>query len=381
MLNRNDLPLFIKNAFSRSSHPFLMWKGINEIPEEIENLINLYLLDDNIRNAKLFQKEYNNVYLIGCGTSYFAAIAGSYYINKMARINIRASSYNAFEFLNNMPLDMNNDLLIAISHTGETACVIDAVKNCKNRGAKIIGITDVKNSPLDKWSDLTLLGTMGREDSLPKTRSYVATLFRLLFISGFIAKLNDFEIDKLVESLKLLYNNYKNMINNYDNIANIADKLSDTKSIYLVGYGANIATINEGALKFHECLQIKAEAWELEEVMHGPWVALNENDLVILLSFKGSAFEKEYKFVNAIKNINPNIWIITNADEYLSGNKYVTELSNISNSFFPDIINSLLYIVPIYQFVYRLSIIKNINPDIMRLDNDNYLMTRLNLPR
>ncbi len=373
-MENEQLPSYILNTFGRTKHPYLVWDGINEIPSEIEYLLENYLDTNILRDFVSTVKKFDTIYLIGCGTSYYAATAGTYYFNNLAKI--KANAYEAFEFLAYPPANLSNDLVIAISHTGSTASVIDAVNMAIASGAKVVGVTDVKDSKLAELSDIAILGMREREPSLPKTRSYEATLIKLFILAVLIAESKGTDIADYKNILTDLPPMLTQIINNYSLIEDICKKMQNVNNVYIVAAGPNIANAYEGALKFHECIQINAEAWELEEFMHGPWTAMDSNDLIILLASKGYAFDKTHKFLKAIENINPYIWIITNENDCFQEEENVTIIQGSD-----EYLNSFLSIIPIYQYIYCYALQNSINPDVMKLYDKKYLKTRLTLPR
>jgi glucosamine--fructose-6-phosphate aminotransferase (isomerizing) len=172
-----NIPANLQCAFVRHEHPYLMWDGILKIPDAIEDVtknIDIEKIQKTIQNRKKF-------YLIGCGTSLFASQIAAYTFQSLS--NATAAAIDAFEFSAYPPNDLDESVLVCVSHTGGTPGVYASAKLAKSRNVPVICVTDRTNSKLEELSDLCLLSNMGLEPSLPKTWSFVASLLRLMSIA------------------------------------------------------------------------------------------------------------------------------------------------------------------------------------------------------
>jgi glutamine---fructose-6-phosphate transaminase (isomerizing) len=364
----------MKPAFERDSHPFHMWDGINSIPDTLRNVLN----DNNevIEAGAKASYEKNFVRLLGCGTSYFSGIAATYFFHEATKIN--TSAHQAWEFAAYPVPNMDDSLLIAISHTGGTPVVLDSLQHANNKDVVTFGLTDVKESPVAKESQFALIDKSGREPAIPKTRSYIASLLKHYLLATEIGKNKGIDTSKLRAALEESPEVASEILtNNLTFTKELANTLKDVPRIFIFGGGPNHATALEGTLKLQETVHIPTNGWELEEGMHGPWVSMNEDDLVIVLAAKGPSLDKTNKFVSSIKEIGTKVWLITNDESGNPDADYVTYIP----SDIPEIITPMYSILPIYQFTYHLALSRGIIPDIMRLEDESYLKTRLTLPR
>ncbi|MHB1651016.1 MAG: SIS domain-containing protein [Desulfitobacteriaceae bacterium] len=370
-----NIPDSMRPAFVRTSHPFYMWDELMQTPNALRFVL-VPEVQDSIQKAAMAIRDVDLVYLLGCGTSYFSAIAGTYFFHRVAGCN--AQAHNAFEFSAYPPANLARSAVVAISHTGGTSVVLDSLVLAEKEGAVRIGLTDVDDSPLAKMASYVFLGGGGREKPLPKTRSYVTSLLKHYLLAvevgtkrgtNDVLKLKSFLEESPEVSQKVLEDNLSL-------VHDIALNLSQSAQFFLFGAGPNTASVMEGTLKLQETAQARVHAFELEEGMHGPWVTMERDDLVIIYALKGPSFNKTKGFIQAIASVGAKIWVLTDDLAGISGATYETYLPDV-----PEIISPLYAVLPIYEFTYYLALSRGIRPDVMRLTDDRYLDARLKLPR
>ena len=366
-----SLPDYIVRAGERNAHPFHMWDGIQSIPETLSKTLEAYRDNPYAPFGKVIAgKKY--VYFTGCGTSYYNGIAARYVFREIAGMN--SSAEYALEFLNYPPLYSENDACVGISHTGGTAAVIEALRRFKSIGGYTLGITDVADSPLTKTVDGCLAGASGREPALPKTRSYTAALLKLFLLAADVADAKKLDTRGFREGiLKTPELSAKTLAGNEQLVKSVA--ANNYNKMYIFGSGINLATIHEGALKLSEAAQIVAISLQLEEGMHGPWVTMNKGDLVVVLNFGESNRTKCEKLMESLGHIGVDILNITDDDSSHGHEKYRINIPA------PEAFTAFYSVLPLYQLTYFTALNNCKNPDFMRLWEENYLKTRLSLPR
>lgn len=370
----NHIPENMRPAFERSSHPFHMWDGITSTPDCLSSV----LIDNQAAAKDIAKRTYDRkiVHFLGCGSSYFSAIAGTYFFHEVAKMN--AAAHQAWEFAA-YPLPNNaNSLLVAISHTGGTPVVLDSINQAAKQDIITLGLTDVETSQLAKIADYVLLGKEGREPAIPRTRSYATSLLKHFLLAVEIGAKDNMDVSIYRKALNESPERANELLKeNHNFIQELGHTMKDLSRIFVLGAGPNSATAFEGALKLQETVHIPANGWELEEGMHGPWVSMQENDLVIVIAAKGPSLEKTKGFVSSIKEIGTKVWVITNDTDGFEDADYVIYLPKDT----PEVVTPLYAILPIYQFAYYLALARDVHPDIMNLDDERYLKTRLSLPR
>lgn len=368
------IPEAMRSAFERTGHPFHMWESLATTPEALQSV-----LDDEVQTAvaraATAVRKASQIHLVGCGSSLFSAMAGAYAFNGLT--DVAASAWNAFEFAAYPPAQLGRAALVAISHTGGTAAVCDAVRVAGEKGAPTIGLTDMPASPLATAVQHPILGGGGREPALPKTKSYVASLLRQYLLAVRMADLEGRETGPYRKALMAAPEAARQVL---EQSLPLARQLAQTRKsgtkVFLIGGGPHMATAQEGALKLQEAVQVPAHAWELEEGMHGPWVIMEPDDLVIMIGVRGPSMAKVRGVVDALQAVGPEIWAITDDPAAVSGADHVTLLPAV-----PEIFSPLYAVLPLYHLTYQLALTRGQRPDAMRFLDQRYLEARLSLPR
>lgn len=366
----NNIPAGVQSAFERTEHPFYMWEGIQDLPKAAEDILSERVQNQIHKAAEAMQGK-KTVNLIGCGTSYFAGIAATYLFHALTPISAYAS--NAFEYLAYPPQASNDDVLVGISHTGGTPVVVQSCKLAKQRGVLTIGYTDVENSALDRVADHTIQSSMGAEPALPKTRSYVAALLRNYLLALKIAGLQGKDCTDLQSQLFAAPAKLAQVMQmTQSQTKSLAKTFKDVRKLIVVGGGPQWATAQEGALKLTESALVVADAWELEEAVHGTWASTKAGDLVVILAIEGASYEKSAILAEGMKTIGATVWVITNKKGVRLNVDHLTELpQDLDELFMP-----LTAIVPLYYFTYFLALELGVRPDNMNLADPRYLEAR-----
>lgn len=371
-----SVPEFVQWSLERTSHPFHMWDGITSIPDTLTTVLTPEV-QKSVQQAAASLTNARSIHFLGCGSSYFSGIAGTYTFNVVA--GITAYAHDAWEFATYPPIGIGHSALVAISHTGGTPAVLDSVRIATKNGVPTIGLTDVSGSDLERMTSQTVLGGGGRELALPKTRSYVASLLKHYLLAVEVGRQNSSrDLPKLRTVLEESPHTARKVLKNSEALAKlIGANLSQHSQVFIFGAGPNVATAYEGALKLQETVQLPAHGWELEEGMHGPWVTINPGDLVIVLALKGPSLEKAKALITALRTIEAQVWVITDEENPIPNATYETRIVTDV----PEYFSPLYTVLPLYQFTYFLALRRGIRPDAMRLTDERYLHTRLSLPR
>lgn len=298
---------------------------------------------NEIRNSK-------GIFFIGCGTSYHACLAGSYVFSKVADMHVNvvlASEFPYYEhFLN------DKSLIIAVSQSGETADLLEAVKTAKKKGSKVISLVNVMGSSLTRQSDRSLMMNAGPEISVASTKAYTSQLAILTMLAYSIAKKETEGREKLDYAWNMLHNLTSRSTR--DKIKELAEKLKGKDHIFLIGRGLQYSTALEAALKIKEVSYIHAEAFAAAELKHGT-IALIE-DGTPCIAFISEENEKQ---------------TLSNAMEIKSRGGYIIGVSPKNSDIFDFWIkvpeanseNPIVQIVPMQILAYQLAVLKGIDPD------------------
>lgn len=262
------IPIFTKLSWSlkttvKGEFPHFMLKEIFEQPKVIENIIN----DTDIQIAdfsKLIKKSYGT-YLVGCGTAAYACLAGTYIFSQIAKHHINFSVGSEFGYL--VDFLKSDSLILALSQSGETIDVVEAVKKAKIKGARIASLTNVLGSTLYRHSDQKLLLNAGVEKAVVSTKAFTAKLTILTLLAYHLAGKYTEGKTILKQSVKVL----KEVLNekNLSNIIKLAKILVKKEHVYIIGRGISYPIALETALKIKEASYIHAEGFAAGELKHG----------------------------------------------------------------------------------------------------------------
>ena len=308
--------------------------------------------DEKIKNIAKIINEAKGVFFVGCGSSYNACISSAYLFNNVAKMHVNAVL--ASEFGNYSDFMNEKTLVIAVSQSGETADVIDAVKIAKKHGTKVVSIVNVMGSSLMRISDDSLQMNCGPEICVLSTKSYTAQLAILLLLAyGAAGKLS--EGKKIVEEAA---KKAAQIIDSSDKKAHeLAKKLKSKHDLFLIGRDLAYPSALEGALKIKEVSYIHAEGFAGAELKHGTIALIEEGVPVIVLS---------------TEHTRP--LILSNAQEVKSRGGYIIGIDSKENHTFDYFFNvdeagnanPILMILPIQLLAYYLAVERNLNIDMPR---------------
>ncbi len=339
-----------KEEAEKGKHPHFMIKEIKEIPEAIEKAI--CQNDKKLRLITDLIKKSSNLFFVACGTAGHACLAGQYLFSSAGKSTGFSS---ASEFKNFLSTLDKKTLLIAVSQSGETIDVIEAVKKAKEKGIKVLSLVNVMGSTLTRISDYVLMINAGPEKCVLATKSYLSqlSLIILLFHSVFG------EYKKGKEELKKISKQINQLLENklfISKIKKLAKRLSLVKHIYVIGRSYNYPTTLETALKIKEGCYIHTEAFAGGELKHGVIALIEKGTPCIIHLSKGE--EEENTLINAMELKSRGAYIIGIGPEQKKDFDFFVEVPETE-----EIFSLLVNIVPIMLLSYYIALEKNINPD------------------
>jgi glucosamine--fructose-6-phosphate aminotransferase (isomerizing) len=324
---------------------------LKEIMEQVDTVQRAAAQDKKILEKIASEiKRARGVFLVGCGSSYHACLTASYVFSKVAREHVNVVL--ASEFPNYEHFLTNRTLIIAVSQSGETYDVLEAIRAGKKRGSKIISVVNVMGSSLARESDAFLLMHAGPEICVLSTKTYTSQIALLNLLAYTLA--GRFEEGK--RRLKYLWNviYYLTSANTRNKIRKLAEKLMNEQHVFCIGRGLQYPTAMEAALKIKEASYIHAEAFAGGELKHGTIALVEEGTPCIV--FISEENEKE---------------ILSNATEIKSRGGYIIGVSpkNYNALDFwikvPECVteNPIVQIIPIQILAYQLAVLRGCDPD------------------
>ena len=299
---------------------------------------------DYIRHAK-------NIYITGSGTSYNSALIAKQILSKYAKIKVEPIISSELQF--SPDIIEENSILIAISQSGESADVLDAVRIAKKVNCKIISIVNLLTSSLARKSDIVIGMNCGPEIGVAATKSFTS---QLVILYKIVQKLSNNDItinfEKFSESiLKILENPTK--------IQQIAKELKEISDIYVLGRGINYPIAIEAALKLKELTYIHAEGIPGGELKHGPLALMDSNVFVIIMNPNDSTYSDTLTSAREIKARGAKIIGVSDIESDLYD--YWIEIPKIDQVLYP-----ISEIIPIQLLSYYAALEKETDPDYPR---------------
>lgn len=357
-------------AAEKSGFPHFMLKEIHEQPQVIRNTIGgrtseeegkIYLTELGLSGPDIFK--INRIIMVACGTAYYAGYVGKYIIEKLVRIPVECDL--ASEFRYREPIIDPNTLVIAISQSGETADTLAAVKEARSRGAKVIGIVNVKESSLTREVDGLIYIHAGPEIGVASTKAYIGMLTAEILLALLFGKIRGTldipYVQTLIKELKILPQKIEKVLADSNAIIKtLAQKFKNYKNFLYLGRGINYPTAMEGALKLKEISYIHAEAYAAGEMKHGPIALIDKDMPVMVIATNTSVYDKllsNIKEVQArsgtvIAVVNENDSIITTLTEHII---------KIPESI--EILSPIISIIPLQLFAYYVADLKGLDVD------------------
>lgn len=306
-----------------------------------------------------------NIIILGCGTSWHAGLIGKQLIESMCRK--RVSVEYASEFRYNNPVVDKDDVVIAISQSGETADTLAAIQLAKLHGALIFGIVNAVGSSIARETDTGIYLHVGPEIGVASTKAFTGqvamlTLFALA-LGHETGTLSDNEYHKIIGELALIPTKMEKELEVTEKIANLAKMFTYAHNFLYLGRGFNYPVALEGALKLKEISYIHAEGYPAAEMKHGPIALVDQDMPIVFIATHHKLYEKIISNMQEVKSRKGRILaIVTEGDEHvreIADN--VIEIPKTENCLVP-----LLSVVPLQILAYYVAVDKGLNVDMPR---------------
>ncbi len=263
---------------SLGGYPHYLIKEIHEQPQVIQRILRERL--DGARHlAELIRRSYGT-FLVGCGTAGYAALCGSYLFSRIARRHVNAVIASEFKYQEHFLTDRS--LVIALTQSGETVDVIEAVQAAKHRGAKVAALVNVPGSTVERLADFSVPLSAGPELSVLSTKAYTAKLALLLLTAHILNGSEHVAIDTLWRAVEGMQGALAPATQ--DRIRAVAERLVHAEHCYIIGRGLSYPTALEAALKIKEATYIHAEGFAGGELKHGVIALIEEGSPCIVFS-------------------------------------------------------------------------------------------------
>jgi glutamine---fructose-6-phosphate transaminase (isomerizing) len=239
-------------------------------------------------------KSVERIFIVACGTSNYAGMAGKYLLEKIAKVPVECDI--ASEFRYREPVIPPNSLVLVISQSGETADTLAALRLAKQAGAITLSICNVRRSTIDREAHGHLYMNSGPEVGVASTKAFVSTLALLNAVAIYMGrareKITAGEESRLVEALLGIPSQMESVLAYDKFFAEVAEKLKAFRGILYMGRGINFPIALEGALKLKELAYMHAEGYAAGELKHGPLALIDERMLIVMVAPQDQHYEK-----------------------------------------------------------------------------------------
>lgn len=356
------------SAIDKGPYKHFMLKEIFEQPTTVENAfrgrINEASGNARLGGLKLTPQDIakiEQIHLVGCGTSYHAALIGKYMIEDLARIPVQVEYASEYRYRN--PIIPENTLIFVISQSGETADTLAALREAQSKGAKVYGITNVVGSSIARESNGGSYIHAGSEIGVASTKAFtsqVTILFLLAILLGRQRNLSSLQGMEYIRELQNIPAKIESILKQSDYIRQIAESIKDACNAMYLGRGINYPVALEGALKLKEISYIHAEGYAAAEMKHGPIALVDEEMPVIAIATNDPLYDKIHNNLEEVHSRKARLIAITNERN--------NELEQIAESviYLPSTLQDLqplLTVIPLQLLAYYVADLKGLNVD------------------
>lgn len=354
-------------AAEKNGYEHFMIKEIHEQPKAVSDTINSVIKDNKIDLSEVgideeTAKKIHNIIIVACGSAYHVGMAGQYVVESAARIPVRVELASEFRYRN--PILNENDLVIVISQSGETADSLAALRLAKDNNIKTLGIVNVVGSSIAREADYVFYTLAGPEIAVATTKAYSAQLIAIYALAIQLGKyrntIEENRYEELISEMKTLPKKMESVLSDKERIQWFASKYANAQDMYFIGRGIDYAVSLEGSLKMKEISYVHSEAYAAGEIKHGPISLIEEGTLVIGVCTDKTLFEKTRSNMVEVKSRGAYLMGLTSYGNYsIEDTADFTVYIPQTDPYF----TTSLAIIPLQLLGYYLSVAKGLNVD------------------
>lgn len=363
-----ELTLELENI-EKGGYDHFMLKEIYEQPRSVKDSMRGRLnaesgevkLGGIVEHEKKFLKA-KRIIFIACGTSWHAGLVGEYLFEEFARIPVEVEYASEFRYRN--PIIYPEDIVIAISQSGETADTLAAIELAKAKGATIVGVCNVVGSSIARATHAGSYTHAGPEIGVASTKAFTAQVTVLTLMALHIARLKgtmpESRYRQILFELESVPNKIEEVLKLNSKIKEIALKYKDATNALYLGRGFTFPVALEGALKLKEISYIHAEGYPAAEMKHGPIALIDQEMPVFIIATKGANYEKVVSNIQEVKARKGKvIAVITTGDKEIKAMAdYTVEIPETDEALVP-----LIAVVPLQLLSYHIAVMRGCNVD------------------
>lgn len=302
------------------------------------------------------------IIIVACGTSWHAGLVGEYLFEELARVPVEVEYASEFRYRD--PVIYEDDVVIAISQSGETADTLAAIELAKSKGATIIGICNVVGSSIARATHAGSYTHAGPEIGVASTKAFTAQVTLLTLMALMIADrkgtISKSRYHQIINELDDIPNKVKKTLEVSDKVIEIATIFKDSSNALYLGRGYNYPVAMEGALKLKEISYIHAEGYPAAEMKHGPIALIDEEMPVVIIATNKGTYEKVVSNIQEVKARKGKIIaIVTEGDQTVKAlADHIIEVPETEEMLVP-----LIATIPLQLLAYQIAVMRGCNVD------------------
>ncbi len=337
----------------KKGYKHFMLKEIMEQPQSIENTLRGRLVNGRVKLSIVSLKNVKRIIITACGTSWHSALIGKYVIEKVAGIPVEVDYASEYRYRN--PIVRQDDLMIVMSQSGETADTLAALSEAKSKGARTLGIVNVVGSTIAREVDSGIYLHAGPEIGVASTKAFTCQVTALVLLA---LQLSGKAHKNIVKELQELPIKVEEAL--AQAIKKIAAKFKDAKNFLYLGRNVNFPVALEGALKLKEISYIHAEGYPAAEMKHGPIALIDEHMPVVFVAPQDDTYNKILSNMEEIKARGGKVIAIINKDDAKIKRlaDYVIKVPATA-----DMLSPIINVLPLQLLAYYIADLKGLNVD------------------
>lgn len=349
----------------KNGYEHFMLKEMNENTLTVKNTIETYLKDDEIEfDLKLTKEDFEKVrqiHIVACGTAMHAGLNGKNIIEKLTRIPVNVEVASEFRYRD--PIIHEDDLVIFISQSGETADTVACIELVKEKNIKFLSIVNVKESTIDRISENVIYTKAGPEIAVASTKAYISQICLIDLFAIYLAKLLKTADKKLIKELmhemRTMHVKVQEVLDNGEKCKEYAKEIASDRDVFYLGRGVDYYVALEGSLKLKEISYIHSEASQFGELKHGPIALIEEDTPAIAICTSKRLMSKVISNIKEIKARGARVLFITNH-------------KNVHDEIYDDVIEvpvtdellaPIVTVVPLQLIAYYVTVEKGLDVD------------------
>jgi len=356
-------------ALEKSGYEHFMLKEIYQQPDTVADCMRGRINSEeswvHLRGVSEYEEKFTNakrIIIVSCGTSWHAGLIGEYLFEDLARLPVEVEYASEFRYRN--PVITPDDIVLAISQSGETADTMAALELSRERWALTYGIVNVVGSSIARATHAGSYIHAGPEIGVASTKAFTGQVTLLTLMALKLAKsrgtISKSRFNELIQELERIPDKIRQVLDKNEQIKYIASEIKDANNAIYLGRGYNFPVALEGALKLKEISYIHAEGYPAAEMKHGPIALIDDKMPVVVIATNTHAYDKIVSNVQEVKARNGLVISIVREGD--------TEIARMSDYFIEipateDPLAPLLSVIPLQLLSYHIACMRGCNVD------------------